>query len=331
MRSALLLACLLAPALAAAAPAPDEALVAAGKQRAAQSPTRWEVRDVVHPKLGSIKVAIALNALTLQVKNEKIVSSVYVSCEKGTGNIAIELVNAPSSDFTRGLGPKSLPRLSCVAANGAKSEIAAKWEANELGDVLARGLSPPALRRCVALEILENVSLPPGWVRDSQPFSVEVAPYGREVDEVFGDCGENVVYAPELPANRAQPPIGTVASRPAPPPEPVAAAPQPSPPVPASPVAATKPAVAAPPSPPPAVVAPTLPAASEGGWRRARTIASGRTNVRASGGLDSALVTQLPPGMPVLVEEGAGDWWAVKPRSGKAFQGYVRRDRFTLE
>jgi hypothetical protein len=53
--------------------------------------------------------------------------------------------------------------------------------------------------------------------------------------------------------------------------------------------------------------------------------------VRASGGLDSALVTQLPPGMPVLVQEGPGDWWAVKPRSGKAFQGYVRRDRFTLE
>lgn len=332
MRCALLLLAFLA-ACAAAAPASDESLVTAGKQRAAQSTTRWEVRDVVHPKLGPIKVAIALNALTMQGKGDKIVSSVYVSCEKAAHAIAIELVNAPSSDYTRGLPPKALPRLSCIGANGAKSDVAAKWEPNELGDVMARGIAPAALRRCASIEILQNVTLPAGWSRDSQAFSVEVAPYGRELDEVFGECGEAMVYAAALPANRAQPPAAAPestqpppnlpvnrAQAPAPPPEP---APKQSAPPQAAPVQAAAPARSA--SPPPA------PPAADGGWQRARTVAKGKSNVRASRSLDSAVVTALPPGMPVLVQPGEGDWWGVKPRSGSAFHGYLRRDRFVLE
>jgi len=333
VRLAALVAFLATAASVLAAPAPDAALVAAGKARAAESPTRWEVRDLIHPKLGPIKVAIALNALTMQGRNDKIVSSVYLSCEKGTGNIAIELVNAPSSDYTRGLGPRSLPRMSCIGANGSRTDIAAKWEANELGDVMARGLAPSALRRCVALEILENVTVPAGWSRDSQPFAIDVAPYGREVDQVFGDCGENVVYEPELPVNRAQPPSSTtsrVAQAQAP------ALPQPEP---APPPAPVKPQIAAPPipvTPTPAVVAappaPTpAPATADSGWRRARTIAKGNSNVRASPGLDAGVVTTLPPGMPVMVQPQSGEWWPVKPRSGAAFTGYLRRDRFVTE
>ena len=353
MRLAALAAFLATTASVLAAPAPDASLVAAGKARAAESPTRWEVRDLVHPKLGPIKVAIALNALTMQGRNDKIVSSVYLSCEKGTGNIAIELVNAPSSDYTRGLGPRSLPRMSCIGASGSRTDIAAKWEANELGDVMARGLAPSALRRCVALEILENVTVPAGWSRDSQPFAIDVAPYGREVDQVFGDCGENVVYEPELPVNRAQLPSSTT-SRVQQAQAPALPLPEPSPPpAPAKPQITAQPAPVTPAPAKPQIAAPSVPvtsapavvaaapastptpapaaAAADSSWRRARTIAKGNSNVRASPGLDSGVVTTLPPGMPVMVQPQSGEWWPVKPRSGAAFSGYLRRDRFVTE
>ena len=206
-----LLSLFLAPAALGAPPA-DDLLVAISKQRAAASGIKWEVRDGEHKKLGPIKVALALTARTTDAGRDKIVSSVYVSCEKDSGRIAIELANARAAEPSGGLGPKDPPRLICigVARGGveAKTEIPVRWETNELGDELARGLGPAELRRCASINILQNVVLPAGWPRATQDIAIEIAPYGRELDAVFTACGETTAYAAatEKPAEPAAAP-----------------------------------------------------------------------------------------------------------------------------
>lgn len=285
--------CYLALGLALAAQAPlaaDSALVALGKQRAASSAAKWEVRDLVHPVMGSIKVAILPNAQATDAGRDRILSSVYVSCQKAADRIAIELANAPASNPGGGVGPMDLPQLTCVGvkADGSvqRSEIAARWEIDDFGDALSRGMPPAALRGCASIEVAQNVALPPGWPRESQRVAFELSPYSRALDEVFAQCGEPSAYpAEQLAAAKTTP-----------------------------------------------VAKPPAPGAPPGdGWKRARTVSKGKTNIRASGDVHSALVTQLPPGMPMLVEPASGDWWHVKPRSGSAYQGYVRRDRFVFD
>jgi hypothetical protein len=72
------------------------------------------------------------------------------------------------------------------------------------------------------------------------------------------------------------------------------------------------------------------PAAADG-WRRARTIAAGRTNIRSAPSVGSRLAGQLPPGSPLLAQPASGDWWKVKPRGGAGFGGYIREDRLVFE
>lgn len=294
----MLRACCILLALAApSALAADNALVALGKERAAASAAHWEVRDLKHPTMGTIKAAIWLNARSSDAGRDRIVSSVYVSCQKAADRIAIELANAPASNLSGGVGPMDLPQLTCVGlkpdGSPQRSELAASWEIDDFGDALSRGMRPGVLRRCASIEVTQNLALPPGWPRASQRVSLEFSPYSRELDEVFSQCGEDSAY-----------------------PEQVAEAP------------AAKPAPAAKGAP----AKPASPGASPGReWKRARTVSKGKTNVRVSGDLKSALVTQLPPGMPVLVEPAAGDWWHVKPRSGGTYEGYVRRDRFVFD
>lgn len=282
-------------ALAASWPAAgaDDALAVVGKQRAAASTTEWEVRDLDHPVMGPIEVAVQKRAVTTKVQGRTIVSMAFVSCEKSTRKIAVELANASEADARGGMGPVDLPRLVCNAPRGrgdpamAETEIAASWEIGALGDTLARGLAPAALRRCASIDVLQNVALPPGWARESQRVSLELFPYGRELDAVFAACGETTAWAAERAAPRAS-------------------------------------AKAAPPAsaPPPAAAA---------GWVLARTTSKGRTNVRAAARLDSAVVVQLPPGVRVLVQAAQSDWWKVKPVKGTGFSGYIRRDRFDFE
>lgn len=287
--------CCLASLLALSAltaPAADNAVVALGKQRAAASDAKWEVRDLVHPSMGSIKVAILPNAQSTDAGRDRIVSSIYVSCQKVADRIAIELANAPAANPGGGVGPMDLPQLTCVGVrpdgSAQRSDLAASWEIDDFGDALSRGMRPAELRHCASIEVTQNVALPPGWPRQSQRVAFEFSPYSRPLDEVFTQCGMESAYPAEQ----------------------LAAAPAPK-------AAASKP-------PPPGA----LPG---GAWKRARTISKGKTNIRASGNLQAALVTQLPPGMPVLVEPGAGDWWRVKPRSGSAYEGYIRRDRFVFD
>ena len=277
----LLLAVLCLSSVAAAA---QDAGTAIGKERANASGVEWDVKDVTHPKLGAIRFASRKVALATPVGNDKIVSQAYVSCQKSVGRIAIELSNAAMSNLAGGLSPKEMPRLTCYSPNPrggglAMAELALKWEISELGDTLARGIAAADLRRCVSIDVLQNLALPLGWPYASQQVAIEILPFSRAMDEVLVACGAKAAYAtPAAPAPPAQP-------------------------------------------------APAAPDA----WRRARTIAAGRTNIRSAPAVSSRLAGQLPPGSPILAQPASGDWWKVRPRSGAAFGGYIREDRLVFE
>jgi hypothetical protein len=281
-------------------PAHSEDLVTSiGKQRAASSPLQWEIREASHPRLGLIRFAFLKSPIATPVGNAKVSSNVYVSCEKGARKIAIELANATSADDPGGLQPKTMPRLVCntlAAPNDPKvvqDDVTAHWEVSPIGDVLARGLSPFALRECVSIRIVQEVVLPKGWARPSAPVAFEIAPYDRELDSIFATCGEITAYA-------STPPAASVA-----------------------PVAPPAAAIAHP---------PLKPAESaEMAWKQARTTSRGRTNVRASPNLNSAVVIELYPGDIVLVQRTGNEWWRVKSRPGRpAFEGYIRQDRLVF-
>ena len=288
----------------------EEALAAIGKQRAAASALRWNVRDVDHPLMGPIKFAVPKSDITTTVRNQKILSLAYVSCQRSKGTVAIELTNAPASDPAAGLGPVDLPRLVCHAPGpfgGApvKSELDASWEISTLGDALARGLSPSELRRCVSIEVLQNVALPGGWGQESQRIAIEIAPYARELDTVFRSCGEATAFALDEPLPAAKP---------------------------ATPIPASKASAARLPSAPAA--APRIDPgarAAEAPWQPARTLLGGKTNVRSAASVASSVVVQLEPGAKILAQRASPDWWKVKPASGAAFAGYIRGDRLIFE
>lgn len=258
----------------------EETVATIGKQRASASSVEWEVRDVNHPRLGPIKFAARKSAVATPVGSETIVSQAYVSCQKSTRKIAVEFSNAFASNPAGGLGPRVWPRLTCYSPDPrgagalAMSEISPKWEVNNLGDALVQGLAAPELRRCVSIDVLQDIALPAGGTQGSLQVVMELLTYNKELDAVFAACGEKTAYA--SPA--ADPPAATAAD-----------------------------------------------------WRRARTIARGRTNVRAAASVDSPQVVMLAPGTPLLAQRTSTDWWAVKPRSGSAFSGFVREDRLVFE
>jgi hypothetical protein len=286
------MSCLL---FAAGVPARGEApVVSAGKQLAARSGVEWDAHDIDHPVLGPIKYAVQRTAVATPAGNGKILSLAFVSCQKASGRIAIELTNASGSDLAGGLAPMETPRLVCngprpgARAGMAKSDIAAKWEISPLGDTLARGLSPADLRRCASIDVLQSVAPPPGSAEKSQRIAMEITPYGEALDSVFAACGEKTAYAPAQPV--------TPAAQPAPAP-------------------ASAPRVDS----------------TEAPWKPARTAAVRRTNVRAAGSLGSAIVVKLAPGTKLLAQKTSTAWWKVRPRSGAGFQGYIRQDRLVFE
>jgi len=279
MQRTLSLAMLCAACLAGFPSRGEEAVVAIGKQRASASAVEWEVRDVDHPRLGPIKFASRKTAVATPAGSETIVSQSYVSCQKSTRKIAVEFSNAFASNPAGGLGPRVWPQLTCYSPDPrgggalAMSEISLKWEVNNLGDALVQGLAAPELRRCVSIDVLQDIALPAGGTLGSLQVVMELLTYSKALDAVFAACGEKTAYA----APAAEPP------------------------------------------------------AAAAGWRRARTIAKGRTNVRGAASVDSPLVVALAPGMPVLAQRATTDWWAVRPRSGSGFSGYIRGDRLVFE
>jgi len=204
---------LVAAAFAAIGIARAEDLVETlGKQRAAKSALAWDVREAGHPVLGPVRFAYLRTPVTTSVGGNKVFSNIYLSCETSARKIAIELANSTAPDDPSGLKPHALPRLVCndlAAPNEARivqDDITAHWEVNTIGDTLARGLSPFALRECVSISIIQDVVLPKGWARPDQPIEFEIAPYTRELDAIFATCGEKAIYAQApAPAPAAEP------------------------------------------------------------------------------------------------------------------------------
>jgi hypothetical protein len=169
----------------------QDAVAAAGKQRAASSPVEWQVREANHPALGPIRFAFLRNHIVTSVGHLKVFSRPYVSCEKNAGKIAIEVTHGMSPQDANGLQPKTVPVLTC--SGPPLNEIPARWGINALGDVLARGLSPSQLRQCASINVEQDVALPqaPGTAR----VVFEIAPYDKVLDAIFATCGETTAYA----------------------------------------------------------------------------------------------------------------------------------------
>jgi hypothetical protein len=186
---------------------PQDLAASVGKQRAASSALKWSVSDVDHPRMGAIRVAVPRESIATSAGKNKVVSLVFLSCEKSARKIAIELANASESDAYGGLQPREMPQLICnvpLAPSGTtlrQSDLASTWEVSKIGDVLARGLSPSALRRCASILVVQNVALPKGWSQDAQRIEFEITPYGKEVDSVFVACGEASAFAASAPAS----------------------------------------------------------------------------------------------------------------------------------
>ena len=188
----------------------EEPVVAMGKQRAERSTVKWGARDIQHPLLGPIRFAAPRTAAAIAIPGGKILSTIYVSCQKDIGKVAIELSNAPDSNPAGGLRPTQMPRLVCATPGKGggslvKREIDVKWEVRPLGDALARGIAASELRRCVSIDVLQWVALPAGSSPKSQPIAMEIAPYDRALDSVFMACGEASAYANAGPEPPPQP------------------------------------------------------------------------------------------------------------------------------
>ena len=266
--------------LLASVPAHSEDPVASlGKQRAAASRLAWEIREAGHPVLGPIRFAHTTTAIVTPVGSAKVFSNAYVSCEEGARTIAIELTNQTAPDDPGGLRPARMPRLVCIRPAGkgggktVQQVLEASWQINEVGDAMARGFRPSALRACASIGVVEDVVLPQGWARSSTPVEFEITPYAKALDPIFVTCGAVSAYGSPPPLGEGRPTV----------------------------------------------------------WKMARTLASGRTNVRAAPSLHSAVVIRLSPGAVVLVQSTGGAWWRAKSRTGAKFEGYIREDRLVVK
>lgn len=284
-------------------PAHSQDLAASlGKQRAASSRLEWETRDAGHPVLGDIRFAFLKTPVETPVGNARVFSRAYFSCQKGTGRFAIELSNGAAPNDTGGLKSGVEPRLYCHRPiqpwdeKLVQEELLATWDVNSIGDALARGLRPFPLRECVSIRVVQEVVLPQGRAQKRARVEFEILPYSRELDSIFVTCGEQSAYARAAPA------------------------------------APVKPAVAAAPAAPSMPATPlTAPQETAVPWLKARITSKGKTNVRAGPTLESAIVTQLDPGTPVLVQRTGGEWWRAKAAGRAPFEGYIRQDRLVFK
>jgi hypothetical protein len=299
-RDALLIAALLGAWPAAA----QDPAASMGRQRAASSPIEWEIREAGHPALGNIRFAYIKRPVETRVGSHTVYSRAYLSCQKDKKSFAIELANATAPADPGGLKPASDPRLVCQrpAADGkvVREEILASWQINEkIGDALTRGLRAFPLRECAAIAVQQEVVLPEGWPQKTARLEFELLPYNFEVDAIFATCGEESAYGPAK-------------SRPA--------------------AVAAAPAVTAKANPLPS----PLPRERESrapldGWREARSVPSGKTNVRAGPSTQSKIVAELHPGAVVLVQRTDTEWWRARPNKGPAWDGYIRQDRLVFK
>lgn len=208
---------LCALALPALAQNPAAAL---GKERAAASRLEWDLGEAGHPGLGNIHFAVLKSAIETVAGNSRVFSRVYLSCQKATGTLAIELTNTVTPDDPGGLRPAAEPRLVCsrLEAPGERKvveeNLLANWEVSPIGDALARGFRPFPLRECVSIRVLQEVALPPGATAKSARIEFDLHPYSRALDAVFATCGEATAYA--TPASAPAPAVKPAAAPAAP-------------------------------------------------------------------------------------------------------------------
>lgn len=291
-----LVALALAMTASAVAQAADpEGLAALGVQRAANSRFTWEMGDATHPTLGALRYARMLHFFPTPVGTSRILSRVQFACVRATGKIAVTLSHRTKAEDPALLETAAPPELACNRPDGAP-EIAAAWESEPVTAAsIARDIAPSALRACVAIGISQEVVLPPGWAAKKARVVFAVYPYGRELDEIFLACGEKSAYGVlAIPAPVIPNPAGGEG--------------------PASMTQAAR---------------PTAPPVALDGWREARAISAGKSNIRSKPTLKSAIVAQVHPGQPLRVRRAEGDWWEVRPAKGSAFEGFIRDDRLS--
>ena len=157
----------------------------------AAPPSQWEIREASHPLLGPIRFAFTATPFATPVGISRVSSQVYVSCERNTQRIAIEMANSPAPGDPRGLVPRELPRLVCkrqTKHGTVQEELQAPWALSELGDVLLRGFAPEALLACNAIGIVQQVELPRGWAQESARLVFDITPATRELRAILGEC-----------------------------------------------------------------------------------------------------------------------------------------------
>ena len=265
--------------------------VGAALSATAAPPSQWEIREASHPILGPIRFAFTATPFATPVGISRVSSQVYVSCERNTHRIAIEMANSQAPGDPRGLALRELPKLICKrhSKDGTvQEELQAPWALSELGDVLLRGFPPEALLACKSIGIVQQVELPKGWPQESARLVFDIEPSMREVRSVIADCGRPRAGEAAV----AKPALRQASSLEAP----------------------ARPAVDR----------------SDSGWQRARVTGGGRTNVRASASTEAEVVAHLAPHANVKVRKAAGGWWRVKGVDAGAIEGYVRRDRLVL-
>ncbi len=177
----------------------------------ARSQLQWEVRDGNHPVLGAVRFAHLKLPIATTVGTRRVYSNAYVSCEPQSRTMAIELSNQVAPDDPGGLKAVSMPRLVCKKPSGTGTEqhvIDSHWEFNGIGDAMARGLAPRALRACSSIGVAEEVALPEGWGERTASILFEIAPSRKELDAVFAACGEATLQvAAKLPTDPRPDPV----------------------------------------------------------------------------------------------------------------------------
>ncbi|HYC37242.1 MAG TPA: SH3 domain-containing protein [Usitatibacter sp.] len=247
----------------------------------------WDLGETRHPVLGNIAFATNTLAVETPVGARKVTSRAYLSCEKAAQKMALELANATGINDPGGLQPKEIPRLLCTTVVRGKRAQA---------EIPARW----------AISELGDV-LARGFAPASlrQCASIEVQ---QEVILPKGWGRETARIAFEIaPSVKELGPIFSFCGEDT-----------------STPAVATAAAV---PAPAPAATPAPGPSPAELPWKAVRTIAGGRTNVRAQPSTASAVVIQLAPGALLQAQPVSTEWWRVKPASGKPFVGYVRDDR----
>lgn len=262
-----------------------------GSPPALSAPVPWQIGEGAHPTLGSIRFASPKTPITTPVGSATVSSRAYVSCVRSNNRIAIELAHATAPNDPGGLQPRTLPILLCNRRAAGSSRLVQ----SELPARWAiSDIGDVLARGFEARSLRECVSIHVAQdVALPKGWARDSARVAFDIDPYSRELDSIFVTCGETSA--AGPAITVAAASPAPPP------------------------------------APALARSTDAPWKAARTIASGRTNVRARPAVDAALVVQLHPGEPVRVQPAGGDWWRARPSAGAKFEGYIRGDRLVFK